>query len=215
MEYTILIAVIFGGMLGEVARRASKQMITNRTMQPSKSSLLNNKLAPLLWIVISALGCVGIVLLTYDVVSKFEYMCIYIILISISAIDNEIRKIPNMLILLLIAVKTCATLIVWNPEALLPAFAGLVAGIVLFLLPSKLGISIGWGDVKLAAAAGFCLGIIGVLQAILIMSAVLALYLCYLVITKKGSFKTKVAIGPSLSVGVMVTLLFPLALLPL
>ena len=72
-----------------------------------------------------------------------------------------------------------------------------------------IGIPIGTGDVKYSAAIGYCLGAFGYLQAALIMAAGLLIYLIYLVATKKGSLKTAVPMGPYLSLGVIVTALYP------
>jgi hypothetical protein len=44
------------------------------------------------------------------------------------------------------------------------------------------------------------------------MGAIIALYSLYLIITKRGGMKTKVAIGPPLSLGMMVSLLLPLSI---
>ncbi|MEI6102305.1 MAG: hypothetical protein WCP73_10755, partial [Eubacteriales bacterium] len=99
-----------------------------------------------------------------------------------------------------------------DPASLIPAAIGMGVGFGLFIIPSYMGMAIGWGDIKLAAVAGFCLGFTGILQASLIMAGALALYLAYLRLSKKGDWKTKVAIGPSFSLGIGLALLFPLAI---
>ena len=48
------------------------------------------------------------------------------------------------------------------------------------------------------------------LQAALVMAVGLLVYLVYLIATKKGSLKTKSPMGPYLSLGVIVTVLFPM-----
>lgn len=131
-------------------------------------------------------------------------------LLSLSSIDLSIRKIPNELLLALLAIKISEIAVLGAFISIFPALVGLLVGFILFLIPSYIGIEIGWGDIKLAAIAGLYLGTMGVFQAVLIMAAVMAIYLIYLVLTKKGNLKTKVAIGPPLSLGMMITLLFPI-----
>jgi leader peptidase (prepilin peptidase)/N-methyltransferase len=87
---------------------------------------------------------------------------------------------------------------------------GFAAGFMLFQVPAMLGISIGWGDVKYAGAAGFYLGLAGLFQAILIMAIGMGLYGIYLKITKKGNLKTRVPMGPYLSLGMMLAILIPI-----
>ncbi len=212
MSLRLIISVIAGGMFGEGVRHLTRRLIQSRTPDPpNQISLLYSSWSPIVWILAGAFGCGVVAFLISDLVISIEYMGIFLVLISLAVVDNSIRKIPNELLLVLLALKLGAAIVSGDLMSLLPALAGLAAGFILFLIPSYIGLGIGWGDVKLASVAGFCLGIIGILQAAFIMAVVLAFYSLYLVITKKGNLKTKVAIGPSLSLGMMATLLFPLA----
>lgn len=212
MDLRIPVFILFGGVLGECMRHLTYLLIKNRTGMGTQRTPSNGRWSPALWISAGAVGFGIIALWTRELASGVEYMGIFLVLTSLSVVDGSIRKIPNELLLALLILKSGAIAISGNPVSFLPALAGLAAGFILFLIPSRIGISIGWGDIKLAAAAGFCLGIVGLFQAVLVMAAVLAIYSLYLIITKRGDLKTKVAIGPPLSLGMMVTLLFPLVL---
>jgi prepilin signal peptidase PulO-like enzyme (type II secretory pathway) len=206
------VSILMGGALGEAARRVSRRLIANRIGQLMEPPPLNGQWGSLQWILSGALGCGAIAFWCADPVKGVETAMIFLVLVSISAVDDSIRKIPNELLLMLLILKLGAVAASGSLAPLLPALAGMVVGAVVFIIPSKLGIFIGWGDIKMAAAAGFCLGVVGILQAVLVMGAIIALYSLYLIITKRGGMKTKVAIGPPLSLGMMVSLLLPLSI---
>jgi prepilin signal peptidase PulO-like enzyme (type II secretory pathway) len=206
------VSILMGGALGEAARRVSRRLIANRIGQLMEPPSLNGQWGSLQWILAGALGCGAIAFWCADPAKGVETAMIFLVLVSISAVDDSIRKIPNELLLMLLILKLGAVAASGSLAPLLPALAGMVVGAVVFIIPSKLGIFIGWGDIKMAAAAGFCLGVVGVLQAVLVMGAIIALYSLYLIITKSGGMKTKVAIGPPLSLGMMISLLLPLSI---
>ncbi|MGI5907151.1 MAG: prepilin peptidase [Christensenellales bacterium] len=206
------VSILMGGALGEAARRVSRRLIANRIGLLMEPPSLNGQWGSLQWILAGALGCGAIAFWSADPVKGVETAMIFLVLVSISAVDDSIRKIPNELLLMLLILKLGAVAASGSLAPLLPALAGMVVGAVVFIIPSKLGIFIGWGDIKMAAAAGFCLGVVGVLQAVLVMGAIIALYSLYLIITKRGGMKTRVAIGPPLSLGMMVSLLLPLSI---
>lgn len=207
-----LVYIIAGGVLGEGMRRLTRRLIQNRTGLPAQNPLLKSWWSPVVWIAVCAAAGGFISVYITEHISSIEYIGIFLILISIAVIDISIRKIPNELLIMLVALKLFAAFASLNPASLLTAALGLAVGLVLFMVPLFIGVGVGWGDVKMAAAAGFCLGIAGILQATMVMAAVMACYLLFLVITKKGNRKTKAAMGPALSLGMMVALLFPLAL---
>ncbi len=129
-----------------------------------------------------------------------------------------IRRIPNELLLILListlAYDIAEPIISKNyvdiKANLIYSLIGIVGGFILYLIPSKFGVYIGNGDIKLSAVIGFSLGIIGYIQAMLIMGAIMFVYLIVLLITKKGGLKTTAPMGPSLAIGAVVTLLFPI-----
>lgn len=211
MGLRLVISVLLGGLFGECARRLSIILILKRTEEKLQSNLLISRWSPVIWILFGALGCGAVSLIISDLAASIELMGIFLVLLSLSAVDSCIRKIPNELLLALLMFKIVAMVINPSISTLLSAIIGFFAGWILFIIPAQIGIGIGWGDVKLAASAGFCLGWFGLFQAVMIMSVVIGFYTLYLYITRKGTLKTALAYGPPLSLGVIVTLLFPLA----
>jgi leader peptidase (prepilin peptidase)/N-methyltransferase len=119
----------------------------------------------------------------------------------LALIDISIKKIPNELVLMTIIVGG-AFIIAGQPLTSIGMnLFGLVIGFIIFLLPAMLGKGAGWGDVKYAAAIGFCLGGYGILTAILIMTFFLMIFTAYLIIRGKGNLKSKVALGPFMAAG--------------
>lgn len=85
-----------------------------------------------------------------------KYICFFI-LICIGLIDLRWRKIPDCLLMLLMAfgyVRICIlqSSLIWAVASLL------IVGIPLLLLGVREGDAIGGGDIKLCAAAAFCFG---------------------------------------------------------
>jgi prepilin signal peptidase PulO-like enzyme (type II secretory pathway) len=87
---------------------------------------------------------------------------------------------------------------------------GLLIGFIIFFLPAMFGKGAGWGDVKYAAAVGFCLGVYGMISAIMIMTFFLMIYASYLIISRKGNLKSKVALGPFMASGFVSVLILNL-----
>lgn len=206
------ITILMGGALGEGVRLVSRRLIARRIGQLMERPGANGQWSPLQWVLAGALGCGAIMFWCGDPAKGIETAMIFLVLVSISVVDDSIRKIPNELLLMLLILKLGAVATSGSLETLLPALAGMVVGTVVFIIPSRLGIYIGWGDIKMAAAAGFCLGVVGLLEAVLVMAAIIALYSLFLITTKRGGIKTKVAIGPPLSLGMMVSLLLPISI---
>ena len=186
MELRLGLSIMLGCLLGLGVRYLTLRLIQNRASQNIHNLFFDSKWSMSIWIMMGAIGYGMIAFLTNDIIRGIEYMGMYSILLSLTVTDYSIRKIPNVLLLVLLVLKLGSIVARFDYASLLPAFAGLVAGLILFLVPSYIGIGIGWGDVKFAAVAGFCLGILGILQASLVMAVVLVFYLLYLIVTKRG-----------------------------
>lgn len=133
-------------------------------------------------------------------------------LMMLSFVDVAIRKIPNEMLALMIVARLFDLIIHRNLAFFTQALLGLVTGYFFFSLPVLFGRSIGKGDAKLAAVIGFCIGIVGMLQSVVIMS--LGIVICYSLILKhkRSNLRTKVAMGPYLSFGMVVSVLWPIAI---
>lgn len=132
----------------------------------------------------------------------------------IAVIDLHHRKIPNDLVIAVIALR-----LVFAVPALLgvesfpefrwlPALLGMAACFVIFLLPALWSRKVGAGDIKLAAAMGFCLGISGSLAAVVLMGLFV---LGYTFLQKRmpmlGAMKSMIPMGPFLAGAMMLVLL--------
>lgn len=91
-------------------------------------------------------------------------------------------------------------------DHILAAFISMFPILLLFIITKGKGM--GFGDVKLAFTMGFLLGIMGGITAIylgFISGAIIGLIL---IITKKRKFKSKIAFGPFLIIGLLAVLFF-------
>lgn len=214
-----MIDVLYGGALGILAALAFSRIaifqIKQRTDETAKLEAVQNAAVTIIWVLLSGVLFAAAFVRFEETALRLEAIAYISIAISIGIVDLDIKKIPNSSVLALLIVRTAAIIYaiatgVPVKECLIPSLIGLAAGFILYQLPMFFGIPIGTGDVKYSAAIGYCLGAFGYLQAALIMAAGLIIYLIYLVATKKGSLKTAVPMGPYLSLGVIVTVLFPM-----
>ena len=213
-----MIEAIYGTALGTLSalafNRISVFQVQKRTQESAKIETLKNTALIVGWVLLSGALFAAVFARYADTAVRLESVAYISIAISIGAVDMDIKKIPNSSVLALLTVRTVA--LVYQiatgaplKETLIPSLVGLAAGFILYQLPMLIGIPIGTGDVKYSAAIGYCLGAFGYIQAALIMAVGLLVYLVYLVATKKGSLKTSVPMGPYLSLGAVVTVLFP------
>ena len=131
----------------------------------------------------------------------------------LSVTDLHERVIPNsavgalFAITLLFGIPGMAGVNTFPEFKPLPALAGMVMCFVIFMLPALMSKKVGAGDVKLAAAAGFCLGIRLSLVCIVLMGVfVLAFTVLQNKLPLLKSFKTMIPMGPFLS-GAMMTVM--------
>ena len=133
----------------------------------------------------------------------------FILLLFVSAcvlyIDAKHRVIPNELvlsILILSAVFGFTGAIAFN---IWQSLLGLAACFIIFLVPSFFGKQVGAGDIKLAAAMGFALGLVGGLYAVAAMGALVLLYvLLERDVPLIQRFKTMIPMGPFLALALIV-----------
>lgn len=121
--------------------------------------------------------------------------------------DFKTKRISDKLIFMLLFMGIPA---VWlNPGiSLVQRVSGFfVLSVPLLILACVLPGSIGGGDIKLMAAGGFLLGLTGILNAFLIGVLAAGCYVVVLLATKSADRKTKIALGPFLSLGIGIILL--------
>ena len=211
LVYVILSAAA-GGVLAEIVRRLTVRLIKNRTAEITENKYINGKLSPVLWILTGIFLCGVTALLTpEDKIGGIAAMAMVLVLLCIAAVDFDIRKIPNEMLLALIGIKLIQFLVYFDGNTAINSLIGFALGSVLFFIPVLSMIGIGMGDMKLIAAMGFCLGAVGLLQTLAVMGIAMGGYALILAIQKKGSLKSVAAMGPPLALGMFLTLLFPLA----
>ena len=199
-----------GMVLGLIFHRISVRLAQQRSEQPLQGFLLSGRAAPLFWMVLSGAGYGSLSLTFSDGLLAAEYTLLFLVCLSITVIDYHLRKIPNPLLVVLLMSKIVFLLFRHDPMEWMMAGVGFIAGFVLFLLPSYLKISIGGGDIKLAAVLGFYLGIFSLFQAVVVMAVGIAVLAGFLIITKRGTLKSTAAMGPFISMGAVLTVLFPI-----
>lgn len=130
-----------------------------------------------------------------------------ILFVKIGYEDYRKKIISNKLVLMIFI---CGTLSVWLfPEiSLFSRISGVFAvSVPLLFLACIVPGSIGGGDVKLMAAAGWGIGIAGILDAFVI--GILAAGVCILILllSKKIDRKTEISLGTFLCMGIIRMLL--------
>ncbi|GEM_PF-411940 len=131
-------------------------------------------------------------------------------LVTLSAVDLAIRKIPNDTLLVLMLGRLVELIFRFDMEQMAASVLGLLTGYFLLTVIAWTGFPLGKGDIKLAAVTGFCLGVQGLLQCLVILGLFSAIYLLLYQLTKRDNLKMKIAMGPFLAIGMLVSYIFPL-----
>jgi len=138
-----------------------------------------------------------------------------LLLMTVSAcvfiIDAKHRVIPNELVLAILILSASFGLAGAFSFQIWSSLLGLAACFVLFFVPSLFGRNVGAGDVKLAAAMGFALGLTGSLYAIVGMGVLVLAYLMLPVrVPVLERLKAIIPMGPFLALAlVAVSIVLP------
>ena len=180
----MLINVLCGALLGIICKPVSSKisagLLSNRQKQYNefKSESL------FLYLLSAATGAA----IMYVVPISAETLYLFLLLIiseSIALIDIKFRIIPNELSLAIIGLT-----VVFGIPGLLGAkgfpnfnlkhsLLGFAVCLLIFLLPAVFSKQVGAGDIKLAAAMGFCLGFWNSLLGIILMGAFVIAYIFF------------------------------------
>ena len=130
---------------------------------------------------------------------------------SVFLVDAKHRIIPNELVLAILVLAAVFGFTGTFSFRIWSSLLGLAACFALFFVPSLVGKNVGAGDVKLAAAMGFALGLTGSLYAIVGMGVLVLAYLLLQVrVPVLERLKAVIPMGPFLAVAlVVVSILLP------
>ncbi|WP_286947873.1 prepilin peptidase [Acetobacterium sp. UBA5834] len=198
MDQLLITAEVFiiGAVMGVFMKKTTDYLISQRVKTLTNHQLSGSVTKTIFWAMLNAIIWLVFVKLNGLEPKTLECMLLFSICVILSAVDISIKKIPNELVLMTIFVGG-AFIITGQPITSIGMnIFGLVIGFIIFFLPAIIGKGAGWGDVKYAAAVGFCLGVYGIISAIMIMTFFLMIYTAYLIIRRKGNLKSKVALGP-------------------
>lgn len=198
---TTVLIMITGAAVGVLMEKSALTLVKHRVNTLVQHQFTGSLSKTIFWAMMNALTWLLLIKLNGLEAKTLESMMLFSICVILSTVDISIRKIPNELVLMTLFVGA-AFMITGQPiTSLATSVFGLVIGFVIFLLPAMIGKGAGWGDVKYAAAVGFCLGVYGIISAIMIMTFILMIYAAYLIIRGKGNLKSKVALGPFMASG--------------
>ncbi|HWR24429.1 MAG TPA: prepilin peptidase [Feifaniaceae bacterium] len=208
----IPVYALIGALLAIPTRALATKLVRDRQGEPCESRVLSGTYSAEAWVFVCALGWALIAAAnqTAGVVRLIQFVCVFEILLCLSAVDLVTRRIPNELLAALLLVFIAGEAAGGSGvQGLKSKLLGALVAAVVFVLPSKAGMDIGWGDIKYATVIGLGLGIVGFLQVTAVMALALGAYAVYLYASRRGTVKSFAAIGPYLSLGVMSTLVFP------
>ncbi len=210
----IFISLIFGITVGFVTIPLSKKLTLTRTDDPGKAAPLTKTPLRIAAAVIGIIVSFGVVFTADGYAVMIRNLLLVIPIICVSFVDSLVRKIPNPLLLAMIAIDMVYIIYSCIAERkvsfLVDGFVGLFIGMLVCFIPSVLKIPMGAGDIKYSAVIGLCIGCWGYFQSMILMSVFVALFWVYLKLAKKGTIKTEIPMGPFLSIGTVFTMCFPL-----
>ncbi len=196
----VICGVALGAALSVLVRFVSGLLLKQRGFAPE----IERKH---FWMLLAGLALVGGVI---GWRAGFSFRGLYLMLLLFASacafyIDAKHRVIPNELvlsILVLAAVFGFTGTITFN---IWQSLLGLVVCFIIFFLPSLFGKQVGAGDIKLASAMGFALGLVGGLYAVVGMGT---LVLIYVLLDRSmplpQRLKTMIPMGPFLALSLMV-----------
>ena len=198
---TIACCALLGAALSYPVLLLNRQLLKNRGLESKEGKAEHIILPAAMGLFGAAIGWRAVAVWQSALVWETLYLYLTLfVCASVSCIDARHRIIPNELVLALLAFAIAfgaagATQIDW-----LSSLGGFAVCFVLFLLPALFSKKVGAGDIKLAAAMGFCVGLMGSLYAVTMMGV---LVLAYVAVQYRipivQRLKTLVPMGPFLA----------------
>ena len=209
-----LVAVVYGALVGIINIPLSKKLASTRTEDPGDLAPLNKISIKLLSVAAGIAFTAGLVFTfkSYDLLVRDLLFLIPIL--SICFVDALVRKIPNPLLLAMLVIELVYVIyycVTNKTTDIIPQmFVGFLLGMVVGILPGFLKIPMGAGDKKYMAVIGICLYAAGYFQSMVLMALLVLVFYIYLKISKKGTIKTQIPMGPFFSVGAVITMCYSL-----
>lgn len=210
----LLLFAIVGGAFGLLCMKLTEKLISVRVSPGMNVLNINNRAAPFLWAFGMAVLFCFMCFAIPSYINRVEYALIICAIACIAMVDISIRRIPNELLLTILIVKVISIFVNgivsgFNWKMFVFPVVGMVIGLVTFFLPSLIHLYIGNGDIKYGAVIGFYFGFYGFLQSMILMGIAVLIYYLILRFLKKGDMKTRLPMGPFLSLGVLITIFLP------
>lgn len=212
MAIRILI-ILIGAALGVACKFVCDTLIKYLLTKREKEFSESQKERICLFALMGIFGALITAVIPLSPETVFMFLLL-IICEMVAVIDTHTRLIPNELILAIFALSVLFGVPglfglngwpTWKP---LSSLIGLAVCFIIFLLPAALSKQVGAGDIKLAAAMGFCMGLWNSLFAIVLMGV---LVLAYVFVQSKlpvlKFMVSTIPMGPFLAVSIIAILL--------
>ncbi|MGI5901950.1 MAG: prepilin peptidase [Desulfitobacteriia bacterium] len=145
---------------------------------------------------------------TENIVGLFCNLVLVSILIALSFIDIETLRLPDSLVILVAAMAILNILGTKEPGFGKGLVGAIAAGGIFFLIHYFYPQGMGFGDVKLVAALGLYLGVLGIFLTIFMASLLGILFGGVWLLVLKKSPRDPIPFGPFLAAGAVIVLLF-------
>lgn len=152
-------------------------------------------------------------LFSYSIVKIVRYLVLLAAMFVIAWIDQISRRIPNRILLLLLAIRAIILLVEWimipamGMSLLISALIGMLLGGGLFLLAHFISRGgVGMGDVKLFAVIGTYVGAGSIMGLVFLTALASALYSIVMLIRRKINLKEEIPFAPFVLVGTVLTM---------
>ncbi|MCR5704614.1 MAG: A24 family peptidase [Eubacterium sp.] len=212
---SLIIKILIGVAVG-VACKFIGDQLERFFLKERKLEFRRGKIEDVL--VLLATGGFGIaILLRTGSIPEMIYIFLLMIVSQVITLtDFHHRVIPNESLLMIFALKIAFGVpflfgMEKFPEfSIIGSLVGMAVSFIIFLVPAVISKQVGAGDIKLAAAMGFALGLSGSMTAIVLMGV---LVIIYTILQKQTPVlemvKTMIPMGPFLAVSMIVVLLLP------
>ena len=212
----LLLWTLAGAISGMAAGETVHGLVDRRWVPQIKKIDLTSGLRIVPWVVITAILFAGVALSKDFNVARVLTGAFCFFCICAGATDTSLRKVPNpmllgMLVVRIVEIVLHYTVAVPMIGSIVDSIMALFVGFFVFYVPTMIGVPIGAGDIKLAAVIGFCLGLWGLLWSVALMGIGSVIYWAFLKMTKKGTMKSLMPMGPCLASGAVMTSLLILS----